>query len=115
MSKARRNEKKVGFLLEQPASPKEYMPQTVSFWDTSEWKEIKNEFGLCETTFNQGHLGGLAAKPTTFGGNVELDVDKHKSRRTAVSADPVRDSKALARWSPGAMNMVASHCPGRST
>ena len=43
--------RKVGLLLEQPASPRKYMPECVSFWDTSEWKSLRKNFGLKETTF----------------------------------------------------------------
>ena len=58
--------------LEQPASPKQYKPEVVSFWDTTEWKQLKEEFNLKECTFQQGHLGGKTAKPTTFGGSLDL-------------------------------------------
>ena len=34
LRRARQVRKEVGFLLEQPATPKSYMPQCVSFWDT---------------------------------------------------------------------------------
>ena len=56
----------VHLVLEQPASPKSYEPEAVSFWDTKEWKGIRDEFKLNEVTFNQGNLGGLAPKPTTL-------------------------------------------------
>ena len=66
LRQARQVQKPVGFLLEQPASPKNYMPQCVSFWDTVEWMKLKEEFGFAETTFCQGHHGGAATKPTTM-------------------------------------------------
>ena len=53
---------KVHFALEQPASPRSYMPETVSFWDTEEWKQIKEEFQFEETTFEQRSLGGPSHK-----------------------------------------------------
>ena len=43
-------------LLEEAASRKEYMAGVVSFWDTTEWTQIKEEFNLVETTTNQGGL-----------------------------------------------------------
>ena len=70
MRRARRMNDWVAFGLEQPASPKDYM---VSFWDTKEWKAISEEFELEETTFKQGTMGGASPKPTTFGGNLELN------------------------------------------
>lgn len=102
---ARRTKKKFGFLIEQPASPRDYMPQTVSWWDTQEWKALAREFGWKEETYNQGQLGGLTAKPATFGGSLILDVPKHRMPKTAKVE--VESSKDLARWSPGTMNMVA--------
>eukprot|EP00435_Cladocopium_sp_Y103_P026293 s3759_g6.t1 len=104
---ARRDSKPVVFALEQPASPKNYMPETVSFWDTMEWAELKKEFGWEETTFQQGSMGGAAIKPTTFGGNLELDVNKHKRVRNGQEQVEVKSSKELSRWAPGVMAMVA--------
>ena len=65
---------RVHFALEQPASPQEYMPQTVSFGDTKEWKELKAEFNFDEITFQQKRMGGSAIKPTTVAGTLELDA-----------------------------------------
>ena len=106
LRKARKVEEPIGFLLEQPASPQDYMPETVSFWGTSQWKELKSEFNLKETTYQQGHLGGQAPKPTTFGGNLELKVKKHRMKKDP-GLQPVKSSKELARWSPGTMSMVS--------
>ena len=75
MRRARKLDDWVAFGLEQPASPREYMPEVVSFWDTQEWKAIAKEFALEEITFKQGTMGGASPKPTTFGGNLELNVD----------------------------------------
>ena len=56
-------QKPAGFLLEQPASPRRYMPECVSFWDTKEWRKFKEEFNFEETTFSQDRHGGAAIKP----------------------------------------------------
>jgi hypothetical protein len=39
------------------------MPECVSFWDTKEWKKLKEEFNFEETTFSQDRHGGAAIKP----------------------------------------------------
>ena len=101
--KARGVSRKTWFSMEQPASPKEYKKEVVSFWDTNEWRELWEEFGLSE---NQGELGGQVSKPTTFGGNLELRPEDHQSKRR-YGEGRVRSSKELARWSPGVMNMVS--------
>ena len=87
------------FSLEQPASPKQYMPEVVSFWDTEEWRRLKEEFSFTEETFEQGKLGGKSAKPTTFGGSLQLNVEDYKitSKR---HPSRVNSSKELARWPP---------------
>ena len=107
IKEARKDPRSVVFTLEQPASPKDYMPETVSFWDAKEWASLKEEFGWGETTFAQGQLGGSATKRTTFGGNLELDVNKHKRVKKAGEAVEIKSSKDLSRWAPGVMAMVA--------
>ena len=42
--------------MEQPASPKDYMPETVSPWHTKECASFKKECGWEETTFQQGAI-----------------------------------------------------------
>ena len=107
LRKARGERREVKFTIEQPASPRDYRPEVVSWWDTEEWKKIASEFGFKEYTFNQGDNGGLAKKPTTFGGNLELEVPEKKGLGTSRSEGPHMKSKDLARWSPGTMVMVA--------
>ena len=41
---------------------------------------------LGRTAFAQGQLGGSATKPATFGGNLELEVNKHKRVKKAGEA-----------------------------
>ena len=97
----------VAFGLEQPASPKDYMPEVVSFWDTKEWKAISEEFELEETTFKQGTMGGASPKPTTFGGNLELNMNAFQ-RRNFGGPVKVSSSLDLSRWAPGVMAMVST-------
>ena len=92
--------------LEQPASPKQYKPEVVSFWDTTEWKQLKEEFNLKECTFQQGHLGGKTAKPTTFGGSLDLHPEDYKIKAPKHQAR-INDSKELSRWPPAVMRMLA--------
>ena len=95
------------FSLEQPASPKSYKPEVVSFWDTKEWHKLKKEFGWFEETFEQGSLGGKSPKPTTFGGSLKLTVGEYKTgdRR---HPERVKSSKELSRWPPALMRMLAT-------
>ena len=106
VSKAR-SHSQVHFALEQPASPQEYMPQTVSFWDTKQWKELKAEFNFEEITFEQKRMGGPATKPTTVAGTLELDAGDDRWTK-GKSYAKISNSKALARWPPGLMHMMAT-------
>ena len=107
IKKARKDPNQVGFSMEQPASPRDYMPETVSFWDTKEWASLKKEFGWEETTFQQGAMGGSATKPTTFGGNLVFEINKHKKFKEGKEKGEIKTSKDLSRWAPGVMSMVA--------
>ena len=107
MRKARKIEGEVAFTMEQPASPKDYLPQVVSWWDTDEWKLLRGEFGFEEVTFLQGEMGGPSPKPTTFGGNLQLNVEAHRKRGPG-SHFKVSSSADLSRWAPGVMSMVST-------
>ena len=95
----------VGFLLEQPASPRQYQPDCVSLWDQQDWKKIAEEFQLQHCTLKQGDFGGMATKPTTFANNLDLQPvgSSRRSRSTSIPTD----SKELSRWAPGVMHLVA--------
>ena len=95
----------IGFLLEQPASPREYEPECVSLWDQEDWKGISQEFGLQECTVNQSDFGGSATKPTTFANNLDLQPSL-ESRRPRGKIQ-VNNSKMLSRWAPGVMHMIS--------
>ena len=99
-------QRKVGFVLEHPASPRDYMPECVSIWDQDDWKTVMREFKLDELTLQQGRYGGEAPKPTTFANN--LDLEPSTPWNSGVrSARGEGDSKRLARWAPGVMNLIA--------
>lgn len=91
--------------LEQPAAP-EHKPEVVSFWGTKEWLNLKKMYGLTEQSFDQSQWGGIAFKPTTFAGNLKLDLPEEEVKRKKESTK-VKDSKLLSRWAPGFMREVA--------
>ena len=103
--RARMIPKKVHFAIEQPATPKHYAPEVVSFWDTWEWLELKKEFGWDEVHCDQGRMGGLASKRTTIGGSLELNVEDYMVG--SPSREKVKNSKELSRWAPGLMSTMA--------
>ena len=103
-----REEEKVWFGLEQPATP-EYKPEVVSFWKTSQWKQLQEMYGFEAWSFNQGDWGGEAVKPTTWGGSLEIQLPQERNRDARARGEGVRmDSKLLARWAPGMMRSVAA-------
>ena len=101
--KAKGRSSKVGFLLEQPSSPKSYMEDCVSLWDQQDWMKIAEEFDLEHLHIKQGDYGGLAVKPTTLANNLDLEP----AMPTVKSRGKVGSSKELSRWAPGMMNLVA--------
>ena len=107
IKKAKDVKEKTWLLLEQPADPKEKNPEVVSFWRTSQWQLLKDEFNLEEIHFNQADLGGEASKPTTAAGDLPLKLQPHLTKRKKYVSQRVHDSKSLSRWSCGFMNAVA--------
>eukprot|EP00435_Cladocopium_sp_Y103_P009390 s5129_g2.t1 len=95
----------VQLVIEQPASPKAYAPEVVSFWDTKEWQSLRTEFQLKEVTFNQGDHGGLAPKPTTLGTTFDLCMEDFQRPPQQLE---VTSSKQLERWAPGLMDAVGA-------
>ena len=101
---------KMALGVEQPADPTHYMPEVVTFWKTEPWLKMRTRYELWEQTFGQGALGGRAEKPTTFAGNLLLNVQPEEE---AVKEDrhpgghQIQSSKELARWAPGLMKEVA--------
>jgi hypothetical protein len=106
MAKARRLPE-VLFTMEQPASPRAYNSDVVSWWDTKEWKKVKEVFRFQEETLEQGRMGGPTTKPTTFGGSLKLSSEDFMERKKGGMVK-IQNSKELSRWAPGVMNMVAS-------
>ena len=104
--------KKIILALEQPSAP-EYLPKTVSFWWTDQWRKMKEMYDLQEIKFNQGDWKGEEGgkgciKPTTIGGNVEIKVPEERNPEAkGRSQDRVQDSKSLSRWVPGLMKELA--------
>ena len=107
MWKARQLPGKMHFELEQPASPRSYMPEVVSFWDQEEWRKLKEEFEWKEKVIYQNKYGAGVAKPTTFGGSLELETEDYVEIRPRKKLVKVPNSKSLARWPPGVMSMLA--------
>ena len=105
-------EEKMWIGLEQPADPTHYMPETVTFWKTSEWRRLKERYQLMEQTFSQASWGGRATKPTTFAGNMILELPEESVPSSlSLRAEDWREvssSKELSRWAPGFMREVAS-------
>ena len=99
---------RVGFLLEQPATP-HYRPEVVSFWGTSQWKAFKQVENMDLVEVKQGDYGGEAVKPTGLGTNLEVEPGRLAGRGEGRGrpVDGSGDSKALARWAPGLMKAVA--------
>ena len=70
---AKGEDKKVEFLVEQPADPIHY-PEVVTPWRTDQWKRLKKSHGLSTQTFNQSEFGTTPTKPTTLGGTIQVAV-----------------------------------------
>ena len=88
MRRARKVETEVTVSVEQPATPKEFMPEVVSWWDTKEWAELAREFSFEESTFKQGELGGLTPKPTTL-------VETWSSTQLVIKGDAEQEKESL--------------------
>ena len=101
----------VGFVLEQPADPRKYMPGCPTFWGTTQWEAFEEMEGMAEYEFYQGDFGGAAPKPTTLGTNLYIDLPERRVTglvsRARMEAVDLRESKGLARWAPGLMREVA--------
>lgn len=67
----------VFFGMEQPAAP-ERKQEVVSWWRTDQWRTLKDLYNLKEQTFNQSAFGGVATKPTTWAGNMVINLPEDK-------------------------------------
>ena len=97
--------------LEQPADPTHYMPEVVTLWKTEEWLAFRRMYHLKEQTFNQSSWGGKAKKPTTFAGNLSLQLPEGQQEKEIEGK--IESSKELARWAPGFMKEVAIQLQSR--
>ena len=68
----------VGFVLEQPADPRKYMPGCPTFWGTTQWEAFEEMEGMAEYELYQGDFGGAAQKPTTLGTNLYIDLPERR-------------------------------------
>lgn len=99
----------VWFGMEQPANPT-YKPEVVSIWETSQWKKLQEVYQFSTWTFNQGDWGAEAVKPTTWGGNLPLQLPQQRNPKAKSRGEEggSKDSKRLARWCQGMMREIAS-------
>ena len=111
--------KDVGFLMEHPADPLEYMEEQEgndypSIW---EWEEIQDflvKFGLVKVSFDQGGTGHSRRKPTTLLTNLEglQQLEGISARGTKVEPleedlqRRMRQTSSWASWSPGLVSAV---------
>eukprot|EP00435_Cladocopium_sp_Y103_P028784 s3094_g7.t1 len=100
-------------ILEQPAAPEE-KPEVVSWWRTSQWRNLAKTYDLQEQKIKQCEFGATPTKPTTIGGNVHLHVPlpgrKGMPRDiSGMSRDEILESsRKLSRWPPLLMRAIAT-------
>ena len=105
-------EEEVGFGMEQPTEP-DYNEDVVSWWRTPQWKAMERSYKFAQQKFLQSTLGALASKPTTWAGNLQLDLPEEqiwgrKRQVEGLSKEAIcKASKALARWPPLMMRLIA--------
>ena len=111
--KAEGKQDSINFLLEHPSAPEE-MPEVVSIWRTSSWKQLNKIYGLVECEVDQGELGSGTTKPTTLGTNLKLEFPKvggvvKKKRRIEgkTKEEILQESQKLARWTPIMTSCIA--------
>ncbi len=104
---------RINFLLEHP-SPPEDMPEVVSIWRTSAWKNLKDLCHFKEHEVDQGDLGGGCTKPTTLGTNLKLEfpkvagaVKKRRQIEGKTKEQLVKESQSLSRWTPIMTSCIA--------
>ena len=88
--------KKIILALEQPSAP-EYLPKTVSFWWTDQWRKMKEMYDLQEIKFNQGDWKGEdggkgCIKPTT--------IDRRERRDPGSRREEPRSQRKIPRQGP---------------
>ena len=108
VKKAKGSKQEPWFLMEQPADPHHKNEEVVSWWRTSQWRTLKDEFNFQEITFDQLHFGGECNKMTTLGGNLPVSTDIFKVDKKVGFRGRVHDSKSLSRWAPKMMDAIAT-------
>ena len=103
------------FLLEQPADPKDYAPECVSFWGTNEWKSLQQAAQLKLHNVNQGDFEpwkpDAPVKPTGLATNMDLQLpDQRNPHAKGRSAGQKKPSSSLSRWVPGLCRAIAEAC-----
>lgn len=112
VSKMNEGKQQTAFGLEQPAEPAG-MPEVVSMWRTEQWRKMAEVYGFKQQTFFQGEYGGEAWKPTTWAGNMPIEVPARRGggMKRDVSGltkeQIMAGSRRLARWAPGFMRAIA--------
>ncbi len=106
--------KDVGFLMEHPSDPLEYMenPDGNDYPSIWEWEEIEDflvKFGLVKVCFDQGGAGHSRRKPTTLLTNLE-DLQQLEGIKVEPLEEDLekrmRQTSSWASWSPGLVNAV---------
>ena len=106
-----RHQQFVGFFLEHPRDPQDYMNsensqdlnEYPSLWRTTLWSSFKELFGMFSLSYDQGELGHRAKKPTTNGTNYTalLHLDGLQSKGRVMIPATLLSSEEQARWAPG--------------
>ena len=117
----------VFFGWEQPSDPRSFMPPSgepvegwATWWEFEEWKHFASQYCVFKACFDQGKLGHVRPKPTTFATTSwklyeELDqLFLTTSERAAFGKGPVtsreriREASSWARWAPGLTSRVVA-------
>ena len=107
----------VGFLLESPTDPAEYLGEAVlkdmpSYWEFPEMQELCRRGYMELVKFDQGALGHQRRKPTTVATNLPGMGSLHGLRgggpEAMATALPERlhQTKTWAQWAPGLVDAV---------
>ena len=111
MRKAEGKEEMTKFGMEQPAVPEKQ--EVVTIWKTSQWKNFESAYGFGRQSFYQGDFGGAAKKPTSWGGNLPIELPRHRGFGTKrevagkTKEEILLEARKLSRWAPGMMRAVA--------
>ena len=114
-----REEDQVGFVLEHPADPNNFLEGEgyPSLWNTHLMKMLEKEeekWGLRKRTFDQGALGHPCRKPTTVIENLGMaDLEGLRDERDTRISPFELASNVVAEWAMGLKRYIATglkHC-----